>query len=90
MLTLSKYFLGVGDPFAHQARAQLRACMMAAEPGRSPGPIHDLFPPGSLRGWLEAADVSSSVFVVPTTIGDGGGRHEADESPRRPGSGRRG
>ncbi len=27
MLTLSKYSLGVGDRFAHQAKAQLRACM---------------------------------------------------------------
>src|SRR5436190_4609985 len=30
-LTLGKYSLGVGDRFAHQAKAQLRACMMAAE-----------------------------------------------------------
>jgi hypothetical protein len=33
MLTLSKYTVGVGDRFAHQAEAQLRACMLAAEPG---------------------------------------------------------
>jgi hypothetical protein len=33
MLTLEKYSLGVGDRFAHQAQAQLRACMMAAEQG---------------------------------------------------------
>jgi hypothetical protein len=33
MLTLSKYSIGVGDRFAHQARAQLRACMKAAERG---------------------------------------------------------
>jgi hypothetical protein len=32
-LALSKYSLGVGDRFAHQARAQLRACMMASEHG---------------------------------------------------------
>ncbi len=30
---LSKYSLGVGDRFAHQAKAQLRACIMAAEHG---------------------------------------------------------
>ncbi len=30
---LPKYSLGVGDRFAHQAAAQLRACMMAAERG---------------------------------------------------------
>ncbi len=33
MLTLAKYSLGVGDRFAHQARAQLRACQLAAEHG---------------------------------------------------------
>ncbi len=33
MLTLAKYSVGVGDRFAHQAKAQLRACMMAAEKG---------------------------------------------------------
>lgn len=33
MLKLSKYSLGVGDRFAHQAKAQLKACQMAAEQG---------------------------------------------------------
>jgi hypothetical protein len=33
MLTLAKYSVGVGDRFAHQAKAQLRACQMAAEHG---------------------------------------------------------
>lgn len=33
ILTLEKYSLGVGDRFAHQAEAQLRACMKAAEHG---------------------------------------------------------
>ena len=33
ILTLGKYSLGVGDRFAHQAKAQLRACMMAADQG---------------------------------------------------------
>ncbi len=32
-LTLGKYSFGVGDRFAHQARPQLRACMMLAEQG---------------------------------------------------------
>ena len=39
MLTLSKYSLGVGDRFAHQARAQLRACMLAAERGVEVVPV---------------------------------------------------
>ena len=33
MLTLGKYSIGVGDRFAHQARAQLRACINAEERG---------------------------------------------------------
>jgi hypothetical protein len=32
-LKIEKYSLGVGDRFEHQAKAQLRACMMAAEKG---------------------------------------------------------
>jgi len=32
-LTLPRYSIGVGDRFAHQAKAQLRACMLAAEAG---------------------------------------------------------
>ncbi len=33
ILTIERYSLGVGDRFARQARAQLRACMLAAEQG---------------------------------------------------------
>lgn len=33
MIKIEKYTLGVGDRFAHQARAQLRACQLAAESG---------------------------------------------------------
>jgi hypothetical protein len=33
MIRLEKYSIGVGDRFAHQAKAQLRACMLAAEAG---------------------------------------------------------
>lgn len=33
MLTLARYSVGVGDRFAHQAKAQLRACILAAEQG---------------------------------------------------------
>lgn len=32
-LTLSKYSIGVGDRFAHQGKAQMRACQMADEHG---------------------------------------------------------
>ena len=33
MLTLGKYSFGVGDRFAHQAKAQLQACILAAAQG---------------------------------------------------------
>ena len=33
MLTLAKYSIGVGDRFARQAKAQLRACVLAADRG---------------------------------------------------------
>jgi hypothetical protein len=33
MLTLAKYSIGIGDRFAHQAKAQLQACMIAAKHG---------------------------------------------------------
>jgi tagaturonate epimerase len=39
MLTLAKYSIGVGDRFAHQARAQLRACILAAESGVDVVPV---------------------------------------------------
>lgn len=39
MLTLQKFSLGVGDRFAHQAAAQLRACQMAAEQGADVIPV---------------------------------------------------
>src|SRR3989440_4857726 len=38
-LTLSKYSIGVGDRFARQAKAQLRACMLALEQGNLVVPV---------------------------------------------------
>jgi hypothetical protein len=38
-LTLPKYSIGVGDRFAHQARAQLAACMLAGEAGVEVVPV---------------------------------------------------
>lgn len=64
MLTLSKFSFGVGDRFAHQAKAQLRACILAAEKGAEVVPVwnkshreHTIVGslPGSLR---EAADAA--------------------------------
>jgi hypothetical protein len=39
MLTLEKYSIGVGDRFAHQAKAQLQACVMAASRGVTVIPV---------------------------------------------------
>jgi hypothetical protein len=39
MRTLSKFSLGVGDRFAHQAKAQLRACILAAGQGAEVVPV---------------------------------------------------
>lgn len=39
MLALAKYSIGVGDRFAHQAKAQLRACILAAERGVDVVPV---------------------------------------------------
>src|SRR5215213_6737207 len=38
-LKLEKYTVGVGDRFAHQAQAQLRACVQAAEQGVEVTPV---------------------------------------------------
>src|SRR5437763_14739952 len=39
MLTLAKFSIGAGDRFAHQARAQLRACALAAGQGAEVVPV---------------------------------------------------
>lgn len=64
MLELEKYSFGVGDRFAHQAKAQLRACQMAAEQGVEIVPVwnksyreHTTIgsEPGSVRAAADAA-----------------------------------
>jgi len=39
VLTLEKYSIGVGDRFAHQAKAQLRACQLIAKDGADVVPV---------------------------------------------------
>jgi hypothetical protein len=39
MLILEKFSIGVGDRFAHQAEAQLRACILATEAGATVVPV---------------------------------------------------
>ncbi len=64
MLVLSKYSIGVGDRFAHQAKAQLQACLLAAEQGVDVIPVwnksnreHTIIgsEPGSVRSAADAA-----------------------------------
>ncbi len=64
MLALGKYSVGVGDRFAHQAKAQLRACQLAAEAGVEVIPVwnksnreHTIIgsEPGSVRTAADAA-----------------------------------
>ncbi|MGC1359758.1 MAG: hypothetical protein WA826_01155, partial [Silvibacterium sp.] len=39
MITLGKFSLGVGDRFAHQAKAQLEACILASKHGIEVTPV---------------------------------------------------
>jgi hypothetical protein len=64
MLTLGKYSIGVGDRFAHQAKAQLSACVRALEAGIEVIPVwnksnreHTIIgsEPGSVRAAADAA-----------------------------------
>ena len=64
MPTLAKCSIGVGDRFAHQAKAQLRACVLAAEHGAEVIPVwnkshreHTTIgsEPGSVRAAADAA-----------------------------------
>jgi len=64
LLPLAKYSFGVGDRFAHQARAQLRACMLIADRGIEVVPVwnksnreHTIIgsKPGSVRAAAESA-----------------------------------
>ena len=64
MLSLAKYSVGVGDRFAHQAKAQLRACLLAAEHGVEVIPVwnksnreHTIIgsEPGTVRASASAA-----------------------------------
>src|SRR6185295_853944 len=64
MLRIEKFSIGVGDRFAHQAKAQLRACMLAAQRGATIIPIwnksnreHNIIgsEPASVRAAADAA-----------------------------------
>jgi hypothetical protein len=63
MLTLAKYSLGVGDRFAHQAKAQLRACMQAAAQGVEVIPVWN-------KSYREHTTVGSQPGSVRTAADD--------------------
>jgi hypothetical protein len=57
MLTLAKYSFGVGDRFAHQAKAQLRACLLAAEQGADVIPV-----------WNKSHREHTTIGSVPSSV----------------------
>jgi len=59
-LTLEQLSFGVGDRFAHQAKAQLRACMLASENGAEITPVWNK----SYREHVTVGSEPSSVFVA--------------------------
>ncbi len=61
-LTLAKYSIGTGDRFAHQAPAQLRACMQAMEHGVEVTPV-----------WNKSNREHNIIGSEPISV-----RHEAD------------
>jgi len=67
MSTLEKFSLGVGDRFAHQAAAQLRACILAAEQGAAVVPV-----------WNKSNREHTIVGSEPESV-----RAAADEAVRR-------
>src|SRR2546430_15507315 len=66
MLTLGKYSVGVGDRFAHQAKAQLRACLKAADQGVEVIPV-----------WNKSYREHVTIGSVPSSV-----RAAADEAVR--------
>src|ERR1035437_8265220 len=76
MLTLETFSLGVGDRFAHQAKAQLQACVMAAARGVTVIPVwnksnreHGIVgsDPASVRAAADEA-VRQSVWKHPSHV----------------------
>jgi hypothetical protein len=67
MIKIQKYSIGVGDRFAHQARAQLRACLLAADAGREVIPV-----------WNKSNREHTIVGSEPTSV-----RAAADEAVRQ-------
>src|SRR5947208_1845006 len=81
MLTLARYSIGVGDRFAHQARAQLRAFKLAAERGSGVIPVwnksnreHTIIgsEPGEARAGTDAPQTPPELWLILAALADEG------------------
>jgi tagaturonate epimerase len=75
MLKLGKFSIGMGDRFAHQAQAQLRACVMAAERGASIVPVWNKSNREHLIVGSEPASVRTAADAAVTALGWRGEYH---------------
>jgi tagaturonate epimerase len=75
MLLLGKYSLGMGDRFAHQAAAQLRACVMAAERGVQIVPVWNKSNREHVTIGSEPASVRASADAAVKELGWKGAYH---------------
>src|SRR5262245_27077849 len=68
-IRLEKYSIGVGDRFAHQAEAQLRACMLAADQGAEVIPVWNKSNREHLIVGSEPASVHSAAAAAVKKLG---------------------
>ncbi len=69
MLKLAKYSIGVGDRFAQQAEAQLRACVLAAEAGTEVVPVWNKSNREHLIVGSEPASVTAAAKAAVENLG---------------------
>ncbi len=75
MLTLEKFSIGVGDRFAHQAKAQLRACQLIAADGADVVPVWNKSNREHTFIGSEPASVREAASVAVSMSGWTGGWH---------------
>ena len=75
MLTLEKFSIGVGDRFAHQAKAQLRACQLIAADGADVVPVWNKSNREHTFIGSEPASVREAASVAVSMLGWTGGWH---------------
>src|SRR6185295_8388123 len=75
MLTLEKFSIGVGDRFAHQAKAQLRACQLVASDGADVVPVWNKSNREHTFIGSEPASVRQAASVAVSMLGWTGGWH---------------